>query len=209
MKSIHDLIAEFEAEVASLFAKFRATISQHSSPAAAVASDPPADFGPISPDGSPSPAPKPADPPAPPAPQPDTPRPVNDYDPTAPGFQMPANPSPAPVPAAPAASDPDYMNGTDFDASQVPVLGANFIFMGGQKTKTLRNLKGKIRVTGNQRAIPATQPYTLTANGVSVHQDMVAASTIVLVDADANGGTVVVSVSQPDDSSVVVVPYQD
>lgn len=119
------------------------------------------------------------------------------------GFPRELNAAPAPVAADPNA--PDFVNGTSFDYKW---SGANLVFMGGRKTKVITGVPAgaMVVVKADLRAIPATQPYTLTVNGVSVRQEMVQNATPITTTADASG-EISITIDQPDDSSAFAVFY--
>ena len=191
-------IDKLEALLGELLAHFR---SHPAIAAASAPADPPADFGPVPPDGTAVPPGKPLEPPAPPAPQAETPRPPNTTDAAAPGFVPPAQsaaPAPVDIPV-PAANDrPDPGQFIDFKE-----WGPGSTFdMIGKAPRVLQNVTQDLRVCTNIR--PSTKyPYTLTVNGVSVTRE-----TDAVAEVPVRGvSTINISVDQPDDARVVMVYY--
>lgn len=129
--NLHDLILKFEAE----FESFIALIRSHP----AIAAEAPADFSPAAPAGVTPPLAQPS------APAAAVPVPLppggNTTDPTAPGFEMPAQTAPAPAePSTPAVDT----SADTLDFSQVRGIG---IDLGGGKT--IVNCPAHVRVKVN------------------------------------------------------------
>lgn len=174
--SIHDLIAEFEAEVASLFSSFRARVAQHSSPAAAVAEPAPA-----------APAPAAPLPPAEAKPATGSDNPMLD------AYKQ-SNPQHADTGSGTTAPTVDTSADT-LDYNVVRDVGINLT-----GPKTIVNCPVSVVVKVNQASgqSGAHNSYTVTVNGQSSFQANVQAEWISSnVGMVINGPTVTVSVDSP------------
>lgn len=172
--TFHDLLSKLEAEIASLFAEFRAhpvvqAATAPAAPAAAVVAPAapvavtPPDFGPTTPVGTPIPVEHPAEPPAPAVPVAQPPG-GNTTDPVAPGFiPPPAQPVAPAVPDVPGWSPSPVMKYADCTGQNIP--------LDPSLTYTITDCPAATRVETNITSKPC-DPYILTVNGAGTRQEI-------------------------------------